>query len=76
MDLDDFPSASAQETVAFCWEQIGDNRRGLIASWVVIGLAVVTSDLVAPLIFATILARVASLPRGTAPPSGTPSAHP
>ena len=67
MDLDDFPSASAKETVAFCWEQIGDNRRGLIASWVVIGLAVVTSDLVAPLIFATILARVASLPRGTTP---------
>ncbi len=67
MDLDDFPSASAKETVAFCWEQIGDDRRGLIASWVVIGLAVVTSDLVAPLIFATVLARVAALPHGTSP---------
>ena len=62
MELDDFPSAGARETVAFCWDQIGDQRRPLIVSWVVIGLAVVTSDLVAPLIFAAILARVATLP--------------
>ena len=62
MELDDFPSASARDTLAFCWEQIGDQRRRLVASWVVICLAVITSDLVAPLIFATILGRVAELP--------------
>jgi len=62
MELDDFPSASARDTLAFCWDQIGDQRRRLVASWVVICLAVITSDLVAPLIFAMILGRVATLP--------------
>jgi len=62
MELDDFPSASARDTLDFCWRQIGDHRRRLVASWVVICLAVITSDLVAPLIFATILERVATLP--------------
>ena len=63
MELDDFPSASARATLEFCWDQIGDQRRRLIASWIVICLAVLTSDLVAPLIFASILGRVATLPR-------------
>ena len=62
MELDDFPSASARETVAFCWDQIGPQKRPLVTSWIVIGLAVITTDLVAPLIFATLLGRVATLP--------------
>ncbi len=62
MELDDFPSASARETVAFCWDQIGPQKRPLVVSWVVITLAVITTDLVAPLIFAVLLGRVATLP--------------
>jgi len=63
MQLDEFPSASARETMAYCWEQVGRQKRPLVVSWVVIGLAVITADLVAPLIFAGVLGRVATLPR-------------
>jgi len=46
MELDAFPSASARETVAFCWDQIGPQRRPLAPSWAVFGVAVVTTALV------------------------------
>jgi len=61
-ELSEFPSASAGETVAFCWDQIEGQKRPLITSWVVMVLAVVTADVACPLIFASILGRVASLP--------------
>jgi ATP-binding cassette subfamily B protein len=61
-ELSDFPSASASETVAFCWAQLGRHKRALVTSWVVMVLAVVTADIVCPLIFAAILGRVAGLP--------------
>jgi ATP-binding cassette subfamily B protein len=61
-ELSDFPSASAKDTIAFCWEQIEGQKRQLITSWVVMVLAVVMADIVCPLIFATILSRVARLP--------------
>jgi ATP-binding cassette subfamily B protein len=64
-ELSEFPSASAQETIAFCWEQVEGQKRQLITSWVVMVLAVVTADIVCPLIFAAILGRVATLPAHT-----------
>jgi ATP-binding cassette subfamily B protein len=60
-ELSEFPSASAKDTIAFCWEQVGDNRRQLVTSWVVMVMAVIVADVVCPLIFASILERVAGL---------------
>jgi ATP-binding cassette subfamily B protein len=60
-DLSDFPSASAGDTIAFCWEQIEGQKRQLVTSWIVMLLAVVVADVVCPLVFASILSRVASL---------------
>jgi ATP-binding cassette, subfamily B, bacterial len=62
-ELSDFPSASAKDTITFCWAQAEGQKRPLVTSWVVMVLAVVTADIVCPLIFASILSRVATLPR-------------
>jgi ATP-binding cassette, subfamily B, bacterial len=64
-ELSEFPSAGAWDTIAFCWKQVQGQKRQLIASWVVLILAVVTADIVCPLIFASVLSRVALLPRHT-----------
>jgi ATP-binding cassette subfamily B protein len=61
-ELSEFPSASAQETISFCWQQIEGHKRQLITSWAVMVLAVLLADVACPLIFAAILSRVASLP--------------
>jgi len=61
-ELSQFPSASAKETVAFCWQQVEGQKRQLVTSWVVMVLAVVVADIACPLIFASILGRVATLP--------------
>jgi ATP-binding cassette subfamily B protein len=66
-ELSEFPSASAKDTIAFCWDQVEGHKRQLVTSWVVMVVAVVVADVVCPLIFASILERVAALPgrRGT-----------
>jgi ATP-binding cassette subfamily B protein len=61
-ELSEFPSASAKDTIAFCWEQVDGQKPQLVTSWVVMVLAVVMADIACPLIFASILSRVASLP--------------
>ncbi len=61
-ELSEFPTASAKDTISFCWKQVEDQKVPLITSWVVMVLAVVTADVVCPLIFASILGRVASIP--------------
>jgi ABC-type multidrug transport system fused ATPase/permease subunit len=61
-ELSEFPTASAKDTIAFCWKQVEDQKRPLITSWVVMVLAVIMADVVGPLIFASILGRVASIP--------------
>ena len=61
-ELSEFPSASAKDTIAFCWDQVEGHKRQLVTSWVVMVLAVVVADVVCPLIFASILERVAALP--------------
>jgi ATP-binding cassette subfamily B protein len=60
--LPEFPTASASETIAFCWQQVEGQKRQLITAWVVMVLAVVMADIACPLIFAAILNRVSSLP--------------
>jgi ATP-binding cassette subfamily B protein len=60
--LPEFPTASASETIAFCWQQVEGQKRQLITSWVVMVLAVVMADIACPLVFAAILNRVSSLP--------------
>ena len=60
-ELSEFPSASAKDTIAFCWDQVAGHKRQLVTSWVVMVLAVVVADVVCPLIFASILERVAAL---------------
>jgi ATP-binding cassette subfamily B protein len=57
-----FPSASTRDTLAYCWRQFGDQRRTIITAWVVMAGAVVVADVVCPLLFATVLSRVATLP--------------
>jgi len=61
-ELSEFPTASAKDTISFCWKQIEGQKRPLITSWVVMVLAVIMADIACPLIFASILGRVASLP--------------
>ena len=61
-ELSEFPTASAKDTISFCWKQVEGQKRPLITSWVVMVLAVVMADVVCPLIFASILGRVASIP--------------
>jgi ATP-binding cassette subfamily B protein len=65
--LPEFPTASASETIAFCWQQVEGQKRQLITSWVVMVLAVVIADIACPLVFATILDRVSSLPARAVP---------
>ncbi len=60
-ELSEFPSASAKDTIAFCWQQVDGHKRQLVTSWVVMIAAVVVADVVCPLIFASILERVAGL---------------
>ena len=60
-ELSEFPTASAKDTISFCWKQIEEQKRPLVTSWVVMVLAVIMADVVCPLIFASILGRVASI---------------
>ena len=61
-ELSEFPTASAKDTISFCWKQVEGQKRPLITSWVVMVLAVIMADIACPLIFASILGRVASIP--------------
>ena len=61
-ELSEFPTASAKDTISFCWKQVEDQKAPLVTSWVVMVLAVIMADVVCPLIFASILGRVASIP--------------
>ncbi len=62
-ELKDFPSASAKDTISFCWEQVEGQKRPLVTSWAVMVVAVVIADIVCPLLFAAVLSRVATIPR-------------
>jgi ATP-binding cassette subfamily B protein len=68
-ELSDFPSATAKDTIRFCWDQVEGNKGQLIGGWIVMILTVVVADVACPLIFASVLSKVATLP--THSPSGT-----
>jgi ATP-binding cassette subfamily B protein len=61
-ELSEFPTASAKDTISFCWKQVEGQKRPLITSWVFMVLAVIMADIACPLIFASILGRVATIP--------------
>jgi len=61
-ELSEFPTASTKDTISFCWRQVEGQKRPLITSWVVMVLAVIMADIACPLIFASILGRVATIP--------------
>jgi ATP-binding cassette subfamily B protein len=58
-----FPSSSTSDTLRFCWHQVGPHRGQLILSWALITAGTLTQAVAGPLIFASILTRVAALPR-------------
>ena len=74
-ELSEFPTASAKDTISFCWKQVEGQKRPLITSWVVMVLAVVMADVVCPLIFASILGAWPPSRRTRRPASGTASAR-
>jgi ATP-binding cassette subfamily B protein len=58
-----FPSASTKDTLAFCWRQVGDQKRAIILGWVLVVLGVGTQSIAGPIIFAVLLSRVAEMPK-------------
>lgn len=57
-----FPPRSTRQTVAFCWQQVGPQRRAMILGWLALTLGTLLQSVAGPVIFAWLLTRVASLP--------------
>ena len=57
-----FPAASSSDTLRFCWRQLESQRTPFVVSWLLIALGTLTQSVAAPLVFASLLARVAALP--------------
>jgi ATP-binding cassette subfamily B protein len=56
-----FPPASNRATAAYCWRQMRPDRVQFGAAWAGIVLGTVATAVAAPLIFATLLSRIATL---------------
>jgi ATP-binding cassette, subfamily B, bacterial len=56
-----FPPAPTRATFAYCWRQMRPDRVAFSAAWVGIGLGTLANAVAAPLIFATLLGRIATL---------------
>lgn len=56
-----FPSSSTVATLAYCWRQVGRQRRPLMVSWLAITLGTLAQSVAAPLVFAAVLTDVAAL---------------
>jgi ATP-binding cassette subfamily B protein len=56
-----FPAASSKATFAYCWRQMRPDRVTFIAAWVAIALGTLANAVAGPLIFATLLGRIANL---------------
>ena len=62
-DLDTlFPPATTKDTLRFCWNEVGSERAAMTTGWLLILLATALQSVAAPVIFATLLTRVAALP--------------
>jgi ATP-binding cassette subfamily B protein len=57
-----FPSSSTKETLSFCWQQIGDQRRGVVGGALLVVLGTALQAVAGPVIFASLLTKVADLP--------------
>src|SRR3984885_1819796 len=56
-----FPPASTRSTFAYCWRQMRPDRVPFSAAWAGIVLGTLANAVAAPLIFATLLGRIATL---------------
>jgi len=57
-----FPTASTRDTFAYCWKQMRRDRASFAVAWTAIAAGTLASAVAGPLIFATLLARIAHLP--------------
>jgi ATP-binding cassette subfamily B protein len=57
-----FPSSSTKETLSFCWRQVGPEQHNIVLGWVLVFLGTAVNAVAGPLIFASLLTRVADLP--------------
>jgi ATP-binding cassette subfamily B protein len=63
MDRDNlFPSSSTKDTLRFCWKQVGPEQTNLIFGWVLVVIGAGLNAIAGPLIFASVLTKVADLP--------------
>lgn len=58
-----FPTASNRDTVAYCWRQMRPDRTGFALCWSCVTAGTLATAVAGPVIFAMLLARLASLPR-------------
>ena len=56
-----FPNASTKETLAYCWRQMQPDRAAFTGACTAIVLGTLANTVAAPLIFATLLSRIAQL---------------
>lgn len=56
-----FPPASTRSTFAYCWRQMRPDRVPFVAGWVGVVLSALANAVAAPLVFATLLGRIAAL---------------
>ncbi len=57
-----FPPATTKDTIRFCWNEVGSERAAMTTGWLLILVATALQSVAAPVIFATLLTRVAALP--------------
>ncbi len=57
-----FPAQSTRETLAYCWRQMRPDRAGFAASSAAMVVGTLAQAVAAPLLFASLLARIANLP--------------
>ncbi len=56
-----FPPATSRDTLAYCWRQMRPDRASFTIAWCGIALGTLANAVAGPLIFATLLARIATL---------------
>ncbi|MGH9079633.1 MAG: hypothetical protein ACRDYE_06080, partial [Acidimicrobiales bacterium] len=56
-----FPTASSRATFAYCWRQMRPDRATFIVAWAAIAAGTLANAVAGPLIFATLLGRIADL---------------
>ncbi len=57
-----FPPASTGATFRYCWRQMRPDRATFTASWAAVAAGTLANAVAGPLIFATLLGRIATLP--------------